>query len=274
MNSPVNQPIDACPPTGKTSPPPSSENPSDSAVKMIRKQPIPPPNHPRQYRAIGLVYGQYTQTEDHLTQGILTREDGTEIEAVLLGRMISLIKNHIDLTQPHLWVVYPHIRQEDDHLHLQLVGVWEPETLGENEVVGVTGESDEDQTSGFFSIRGQVAFASSETEVIIVKIRQAPKAEGERPKFFKIKLKGLLPEKPVSRFWDLQAQLVGTDLVLQSATDLGFAASKKPVKRSDRERRNLGKAKGNRSSGSRIRPADTSGEKRSAPLPKPRPKTS
>ena len=274
MNSPVNQPIDACPPTGKTSPPPSSENPSDSAVKMIRKQPIPPPNHPRQYRAIGLVYGQYTQTEDHLTQGILTREDGTEIEAVLLGRMISLIKNHIDLTQPHLWVVYPHIRQEDDHLHLQLVGVWEPETLGENEVVGVTGESDEDQTSGFFSIRGQVAFASSETEVIIVKIRQAPKAEGERPKFFKIKLKGLLPEKPVSRFWDLQAQLVGTDLVLTSATDLGFAASKKPVKRSDKERRNLGKGKAKRSSGSRPRQGDASGEKRSAPLPKPRPKTS
>jgi hypothetical protein len=274
MNSPVNQPIDPLPPAGKTSPPPSSENPSDSSVKTIRKQPIPPPNHPRQYRAIGLVYGQYTQTEGQLTQGVLTREDGTEIDAVLLGRMISLIKNHIDLTQPHLWVVYPHIRQEDDHLHLQLVGVWEPETLGENEVVGVTGESDEEQTSGFFSIRGQVAFASSETEVIIVKIRQAPKTEGERPKFFKIKLKGLLPEKPVSRFWDLQAQLVGTDLVLQSATDLGFAASKKPVKRSDKERRNLGKGKSKRSSGSRLRQGDASGEKRSAPLPKPRPKTS
>ena len=274
MNSPVNQSIDASPTAGKTSPQPSPETPSDSAVKTIRKQPIPPPNHPRQYRAIGLVYGQYTQTEGQLTQGILTREDGTEIDAVLLGRMISLIKNHIDLTQPHLWVVYPHIRQEDDHLHLQLVGVWEPETLGQNEVTGVTGESDEEQTSGFFSIRGQVAFASSETEVIIVKIRQAPKTEGERPKFFKIKLKGLLPEKPVSRFWDLQAQLVGTDLVLQSATDLGFAASKKPVKRSDKERRNLGKGKSKRSSGSRLRPAEASGEKRSAPLPKPRPKTS
>jgi hypothetical protein len=274
MNSPVNQPIDSLPPVGKAAPQPSPDNPSDSAVKTIRKQPIPPPNHPRQYRAIGLVYGQYTQTEGQLTQGVLTREDGTEIDAVLLGRMISLIKNHIDLTQPHLWVVYPHIRQEDDHLHLQLVGVWEPETLGQNEVTGVTGESDEEQTSGFFSIRGQVAFASSETEVIIVKIRQAPKAEGERPKFFKIKLKGLLPEKPVSRFWDLQAQLVGTDLVLQSAKDLGFAASKKPVKRSDKERRNLGKAKANRSSGSRPRQAEASGEKRSAPLPKPRPKTS
>ena len=274
MNSPVNQSIDASPTAGKTSPQASPETPSDSSVKTIRKQPIPPPNHPRQYRAIGLVYGQYTQTEGQLTQGILTREDGTEIEAVLLGRMISLIKNHIDLTQPHLWVVYPHIRQEDDHLHLQLVGVWEPETLGQNEVTGVTGESDEEQTSGFFSIRGQVAFASSETEVIIVKIRQAPKAEGERPKFFKIKLKGLLPEKPVSRFWDLQAQLVGTDLVLQSAKDLGFAASKKPVKRSDKERRNLGKGKANRSSGSRHRQAEASGEKRSAPLPKPRPKTS
>ena len=274
MNSPVNQPIDASPTVGKTSAQPSPETPSDSSVKTIRKQPIPPPNHPRQYRAIGLVYGQYTQIEGQLTQGVLTREDGTEIDAVLLGRMISLIKNHIDLTQPHLWVVYPHIRQEDDHLHLQLVGVWEPETLGQNEVTGVTGESDEEQTSGFFSIRGQVAFASSETEVIIVKIRQAPKAEGERPKFFKIKLKGLLPEKPVSRFWDLQAQLVGTDLVLKSATDLGFAASKKPVKRSDKERHNLGKGKSKRSSGSRLRQGDASGEKRSAPLPKPRPKTS
>ncbi|MFM7439900.1 MAG: hypothetical protein ACKO2V_15090 [Snowella sp.] len=274
MNSPVNQPIDSLPPVGKAAPQSSPDKLSDSTVKTIRKQPIPPPNHPRQYRAIGLVYGQYTQTEGHLTQGVLTREDGTEIEAVLLGRMISLIKNHIDLTQPHLWVVYPHIRQEDDHLHLQLVGIWEPETLGENEVIGVTGKSDEEQTSGFFSIRGQVAFASSETEVIIVKIRQAPKAEGERPKFFKIKLKGLLPEKPVSRFWDLQAQLVGTDLVLQSATDLGFAASKKPVKRSDKERRNLGKAKANRSSGSRHRQAEASGEKRSAPLPKPRHKSS
>jgi len=78
----------------------------------------------------------------------------------------------------------------------------------------------------------------------------------------------------VSRFWDLQAQLVGTDLVLQSATDLGFAASKKPVKRSDRERGKGGKGKGTRNSASRPRQGDAPKEKRSAPLPKPRPKTS
>ena len=285
MNSPVNPSIDTFPTLGKAPSAPSLEQTPPSSTESTaiavpeRKQPIPPPNHPRQYRAIGLVYGHYQQSEGHLTQGVLTREDGTEIEAVLLGRMMSLIKNHIDLAEPHLWVVYPHIRQEDDHLHLQIVGIWEPETLSQeaNPITRSPEEPSEDQESGYFSIRGEVVFAIQETGIIIVKIRQAPKVAGERPKFFKIKLNGVLPDKPVSRFWDLHVQLIGDTLTLQSANDLGFAASKKPVKRSERERSAMGagKGKGTRNSGNRPHQANASGEKRSgSPLPKPLPKPS
>ncbi|NJL53120.1 MAG: hypothetical protein HC930_14695, partial [Hydrococcus sp. SU_1_0] len=34
-----------------------------------RKQPIPPPSHPRQYRAIGLIQAKYQQSADQMTQG-------------------------------------------------------------------------------------------------------------------------------------------------------------------------------------------------------------
>lgn len=95
----------------------------------VRNHPIPPPSDPRQYRAIGLIRGCYQPSEDSLTRGTLVAVDGTPIDAVLLGRAIGVVKNHLDLSAPHLWVVYPRTRQEGD-LHVQIVGVWEPEVLG------------------------------------------------------------------------------------------------------------------------------------------------
>ena len=85
---------------GAESPPP------DPAA--YRYQPIAPPSEPMQYRAIGLVRGTYEPSEpDQLNRGNLTTEDGEVIDSVLLGRITSLVKKHIDLTVPHLWVVYP-----------------------------------------------------------------------------------------------------------------------------------------------------------------------
>ncbi|MCG9884357.1 MAG: hypothetical protein MH825_02060 [Cyanobacteria bacterium] len=89
--------------------------------------PVPPPSEPMQYRAIGLVRGRYVPSEEQFTQGKVLAADGTEIDAVLLGRVMSLIRNHVDLEVDHLWVAYPRTRTED--LHVQIVGIWEPETL-------------------------------------------------------------------------------------------------------------------------------------------------
>lgn len=196
-----------------------------------RKQPIPPPSHPRQYRAIGLIKAKYVQSEDQMTQGTLITTDGAEIEAVLLGRIISLIKNHLDLEQEHLWVVYPRTKVKDDRLHVQIVGVWEPETLNQEE--DIEEDLNESAEHGYFSIRGEVIFYSLEEETVIIKIKQFPRKKEDKPKFFKLKLKGILNEKPIKRFWDVNVRLEGEDLIIQEGTDLGFAQKRKPKFKKD-----------------------------------------
>ena len=205
----------------------SSNSQTDSTPE--RKQPIPPPSHPRQYRAIGLIQAKYQQSAEQMTQGTLITTDGAEIEAVLLGRIISLLKNHLDLEKEHLWVVYPRTKMQEDRLHAQIVGVWEPETLSQSEEEVNSQEAEH----GYFSIRGEVIFYSTEEEIIIVKIKQFPRKEGDKPKFFKLKLKGVLSERPLKRFWDLKVRLEGEDLVIEEGTDLGFAQKRKPKFKKD-----------------------------------------
>ena len=117
-------------PAAETTPPPRPTNPN---------HPIAPPSEPMQYRAIGLVKGTYQPSEEQLNRGNILSDDGAVIDSVLLGRVTSLIKKHIDLESSHLWVVYPRTRQaledadetgSEGGLHLQIVGIWEPETLG------------------------------------------------------------------------------------------------------------------------------------------------
>ncbi|MEB3212521.1 MAG: hypothetical protein VKL39_14270, partial [Leptolyngbyaceae bacterium] len=97
--------------------------------ELSRQVPIPPASEPKQYRAIGLIYGKYIPSEEQFTRGNLQTENGTLIDSVLLGRVMSLVKKHIDLEKAHLWVVYPRTRNKDQYLHAQIVGVWEPEKL-------------------------------------------------------------------------------------------------------------------------------------------------
>ena len=114
-------------PTTDTSPSPA-ELPS-ALESSVRQHPIPPASEPMQYRAIGLVHGKYTPSDDQFTRGSITTDDGTLIDAVLLGRVMSLVRKHLDLTTAHLWVVYPRTREKVQDLHVQIVGVWEPEKL-------------------------------------------------------------------------------------------------------------------------------------------------
>ena len=99
----------------------------------MRDHPIPPVTEPLQYRAIGIVRGQYKPNDqEQITRGHLVDADGLELEAVVLGRVLTLLKRHLDIEKPHLWVVYPRCR-EADHLHLQIAGIWEPSTLAQIE---------------------------------------------------------------------------------------------------------------------------------------------
>jgi hypothetical protein len=187
--------------------------------------PIPTPSHPRQNRAIGLVKGTFRLKKGEITRGRLITDKGEEIDAVLLGKMLCLFKKHIDLSQPHLWVVYPRTRQGNDLLHLQITGIWEPETLHPHNTAA---DASLTLQADFFSIRGEVVYASQERQVIIVKIRQSCGENQEKSKFFKLKLQGTLSEKPVGRFWDLKVQREGNTLTILEGEDLGWSIKRKP----------------------------------------------
>ncbi|MGA9377662.1 MAG: hypothetical protein WBV73_02575, partial [Phormidium sp.] len=217
---------------------------------LSRLQPIPPPSEPLQYRAIGLVRGKYVPSEEQFTRGNVLAADGRLIDAVLLGRVMSLVKNHLDLASEHLWVVYPRTRQEQGDLHVQIVGVWEPEKLdkerlateaeaeaeateAEAEAEATVAEAETEATQaedGYFSIRGEVVFQSQDEQKIIVKIRQAAKKESDKPKFFKLTLNGLLEKKAVGYFWDFQVVREADSLVIRQAEDIASVRQRRPGK--------------------------------------------
>ena len=155
----------------------------------MQNHPIPSVTDPLQYRAIGIVRGIYKpQDDENFTRGALIDSNGNEIDSVLLGRVIPLIRNHISLEKSHLWVVYPRCRN-NQNLHLQITGIWEPSTLkkdfpkdgGLNESSNLKVDSD-DLLEGddYFSIRGELIFTKPEAKEVVIKIRQKPRNQQKK----------------------------------------------------------------------------------------------
>jgi hypothetical protein len=183
----------------------------------VVSQPISPPNKPRQYRAIGLLRARYISQGEEFNKGVLVTPDGTVIDAVVKGQLFSLIKSKLDLTVEHLWVVYPKTPPEESEikLHIQMVGIWEPETLKPNQDIKEFVYQADD-----FSIQGEVAYQDFQKGMVLVTIKQQAKQEGEPPKFFKIRLKGFLPPKSIKHFWQFQVRRIGQDLVIISGQSI------------------------------------------------------
>jgi hypothetical protein len=195
---------------------------NDLENKSEYKTPIPPPSHPKQYRAIGLIYGKYEKSKEKLTKGFVITKEGQIIDAVLLGRIIALIKNHINLEKDHVWVVYPHINQETNTLHMQIVGVWQPETLQKNSQVSLDNKGELSFKHGYFSIRGEVIFYSKEEKKVIIRIIQSPRQKSSKPNFLKLPLTGTLPPNCLGHFFNLDVFLKNHDLIIEKAHDLGL----------------------------------------------------
>ncbi len=193
----------------------------------MRQHPISPVTEPMQYRAIGVVRGTYVPTDaDQLTRGALRCEDGTEIEAVVLGRLLTLMRRHLDLAAPHLWVVYPRSREENT-LHLQLVGVWEPSTLDPEAGAAEVGEADAlPEGDGYFSIRGELIYTRPETGDLVVKVRVMPRPDGSKPVPFKLQLKGEIPLEHLRHFVALDMRRQGQELHLERFEVIGPVAQR------------------------------------------------
>ena len=219
----------------------TAEAPPDTTVDpnipaSMRQRPIPLPSEPKQYRAIGLVRGTYTPSEEEFTRGDFKAVDGTDMKAVLLGRVMSLVKKHIALDKEHLWVVYPRTREEQKELHLQIVGVWEPETLkkedGEGEGTAIEQLPSDDEAllrdDNYFSIRGEIVFIAPDDQLIVVKIQQTPRKNSQKAKAFKLSLQGEVDNtRAVGYFWDFQIRRSDQALVVEEATCIGLAPPKK-----------------------------------------------
>jgi hypothetical protein len=214
------------------------------AERTSPSQPFPVPTEALQHRAIGLLRGVYkpysTEEEakdsekssekpvddedEKITQGTLTTTDQVVIDAVLLGRVISLVRNHLDLSKEYLWVVYPRTR-ETGGLHAQIIGVWSPE--GTLHVVDENASPHEaNALDGFFSIRGEVVFYSRDEQYALVKIRQQKK-KNKLGKAFKLRIEGAIPENARNKFWDFEVRREGEKLSLIKARFVAGLPAKK-----------------------------------------------
>ncbi|MFZ9739682.1 MAG: hypothetical protein ACO3EZ_16920 [Prochlorotrichaceae cyanobacterium] len=224
----------------------------------MRQEPIPSPSEPMQYRAIGLIRGKYIPSEEQLNAGLLITDEGQSMPAILLGRVLSLVKNHLELEEEHLWVVYPRTqeikskkpRRASDpppvpELRFQIVGIWEPETLHrlEDEEGGDPEEEIEEEISlvkpmrpasppttqeetviedGYFSVRGEAIFYEGEKNRLIIKIQQLNRKNPDQRRDFKLHLFGQINEDRVlHHFWDLQVKREEGRLVIVHAERIG-----------------------------------------------------
>jgi hypothetical protein len=180
-----------------------------------------------QYRAIGVVRGVYEPSDPAvLTRGAIRTADGQAIEAVVLGRLLTLMRRHLDLSLPHLWVVYPRSREEGQ-LHLQMVGVWEPSTLAQAQEAEESGGSDGlPEGDDYFSVRGELIFTRPETQDFVVKVRQLPRPDGERPIPFKLQLRGEIPLAHLRHFVSLDLRRHEQALQLERLEVLGPIAQR------------------------------------------------
>ncbi|MBW3041513.1 hypothetical protein [Prochlorococcus marinus] len=197
----------------------------------MQNHPIPSVTDPLQYRAIGIVRGIYKPQDDEtFTRGKIIDVKGNEIDSVVLGRVITLIRNHVSLEKPHLWVVYPRCRN-NQNLHLQITGIWEPSTLNKDVVVQeeLSNESssfkvDSDELSegdDYFSIRGELIFTNPEENEAVVKIRQKPRNQQKKVLPFKVNLKGAIPINYLKHFISFDVRRVDYQLLVEDFQIIG-----------------------------------------------------
>ena len=183
------------------------------------KNPIPKVSNQFQYRAIGIVNGKFIPNDvEQLNKGFLTDMKGEKIETVVLGKALSLLKNHIDLKKSYFWIVYPK-NKNTQNLHLQVAGIWDPYQLNDfsndskkinfSKLLEELGLKD-----NYFSIRGELVFVNTKKKEVIIKICPSSKLQNIKNKIFKLVIKGELPLKLLNNFLSLDVIRDGNSLKL------------------------------------------------------------
>ena len=183
------------------------------------KNPIPQVTSQLQYRAIGIINGNFTPHDsEQLNRGFLIDKKGEKIETVVLGKALSLLKKHIDLKKSYFWIVYPK-NKNTQNLHLQIVGIWDPYKLN-----NFSNDSSKTNFSklleelnledNYFSVRGELVYVNAQKKEIVIKVRAASKLKNLKNKNFKLVIKGELSLELLNSFVSLDVKRDGNTLKL------------------------------------------------------------
>ena len=183
------------------------------------KNPIPKVTNKFQFRAIGIVYGQFTPIHrEQLNRGFLTDGKGEKFETVVLGKALSLLKKFIDLKKSYYWIVYPK-NKNTQSLHLQVAGIWDPYQLndfpnGSSKTNTSKLLEELDLKDNYFSVRGELVFVNTQKKEFVIKICSASKIQNLKNKNFKLVIKGELSLKLLHSFVSLDINRDGNALEL------------------------------------------------------------
>ncbi len=183
------------------------------------KNPIPKVTNKFQFRAIGIIYAQFTPNDaEQLNRGFLIDGKGEKIETVVLGKALSLLKKFIDLKKSYYWIVYPK-NKNTQNLHLQVVGIWDPYQLNDfpNDSSKINSSKlleGLNLTDNYFSVRGELVFVNTKKKEIVIKICSSSKSKNLKNRNFKLVIKGELSLELLNSFVSLNTHRDGNALKL------------------------------------------------------------
>ena len=200
--------------------------------------PIPPPYSPLQYRAIGVVKGQYFPTQSDLIRGILVLEDGAIAPVHFLASSISFLKKHMELLNaPQFWIVYPKTQLEAPHLHFAVKGVKSVSEKENSEALSVQKDH--------FSVRGLVTYIDSKASTFVVRIYHndsVGSSTTHQQNFFLLTIQGTVNSEAFGQFADLDVCREGDKLILKNASFVGQLLQPKKQKRKKKRSHRQGKS--------------------------------
>ena len=171
------------------------------------KSPIPKVTNNKQFRAIGIVFGMYKPNDNNLlNKGFIEDSSGLNIDAVVLGKALPLIKKFINFENKYYWIVYPR-NKSSDNIHLQIAGIWDPNNFKNNdENIKKTHDLllSLDLKDNLFSIRGKLIFINTQEKDLIIKICPSRQNKNKKNKSFKILVKGEISMKYINSFVSLE----------------------------------------------------------------------
>ena len=185
------------------------------------KNPIQAVTDKLQFRAIGIIQGIYNpHDKEKLNRGFITDDQGNILDAVVLGKSLSLIKKHLNLDKNYFWIVYPR-NKNINNLHLQIAGIWDPYELNNfpkedsNKQDPIKLLEEMNLNDNYFSIRGELVYVNSKKKELVVKICTSAFSKKLKNNSFKLILEGEIPLEFLNQFVSSDIKRKGNTLIME-----------------------------------------------------------